>query len=252
MTVTDINTLAADMIALRERVKALSNQINEFTQQVAGTYTTKAYLETYVEHMLGELIPIHDPYTENSLIIGYTPLDIEKALKHFQNIGGTYAVYDYREILVNYDKAAHKGNINPYIAIAQMCKETDFGRSWWSQRPRRNPAGIGVTGEKSRKEQDKSSWAFDNSENIWKKGYSFPSWEISAQAHIGHLLAYAYKDAELNDDQAYLVATDPRARFIANNVRGTVKTLKDLDGKWANPGLGYGRSISVLANALRK
>jgi len=248
---TDENIQAAELIALRQQFNSLVGQLKELELTIASTYVTKAYMNTYVEHMLGELMPVHDPFTENSSIIGYVPLDIEKVLKHFQNIGGTYAVYDYREILIDYDKAARKGNINPYIAIAQMAKETDFGRSWWSQRPRRNPAGIGVTGEKSQEEKPKDLWAFDSSENVWKKGYSFPSWEISTQAHIGHLLAYAYKDAELNDDQKYLIATDPRARFIPVAIRGKVKILKDLDGLWAVPGHFYGRSIATIANALR-
>ncbi len=241
----------AELLYLREQVSSLATQLKELEAKVESTYVTKAYVQTYVEHMLGEVMPVEDKLTENTSVIGYVPLDIEKVLKRFQNIGGAYTLYDYRKILIAYDKAAEMGNINPYIAVAQMVKEADWGRSWWSQRPRRNPAGIGVTGEKSTKEQDKNSWAFDEGENIWKKGYSFPSWEVSSQAHIGHLLAYAYTNSELNDDQAYLVATDPRARFIPATTRGKVKLLKDLDGKWAVPGVGYGRSIATLANALR-
>lgn len=246
----DLNTLRADIIKLQEQNKALVAQIEDFTQQVMSTYATKAYVQTYTEQMLGDMMPIHDPLTQDSLISGYRPLDIEKVLRHFRNIGGAYNLNDYRTILMHYDNAAEKGNINPYIAVAQMVKEADWGRSWWSQRPRRNPAGIGVTGEKSTKEQDKNSWAFDSTEGIWKKGYSFPSWEVSAQAHIGHLLAYVYKQAELNDDQLYLVATDPRARFIPAATRGTVKKLKDLDNRWAVPGVNYGKSIATIANAL--
>lgn len=231
--------------------ETLQEQINTLRETLESAYVTKAYMQTYIEHILGELMPIHDPLTDSSTISGYIALDIERVLKHFQNIGGTYTLNDYRKILIAYDKAAEQGNINPYIAVAQMAKETNFARSFWSQRPRRNPAGIGVTGEKSAKEQDKNTWAFDSSENVWKKGYSFISWEVSSQAHIGHLLAYIHKDTELTEAQNYLVATDPRARFIAANTRGTVKLLKDLDGKWAVPGIGYGRSIATIANALR-
>jgi len=247
---SDENELRADLIKLQEQLKGLTAQLQEFEQTVASTYATRAYVQTYTEQMLGEIMPVQDQYTENTPLIGYIPLDVEKVLKHFRNIGGSYTQGDYRSILMSYDKAAKQGNINPYLAVAQMVKEADWGRSWWSQRPRRNPAGIGVTGEKSEKEQDKNSWA-EREDGIWLKGYSFPSWEISAQAHIGHLLAYAYKNSELTDEQAYLVAVDPRARAIAASIRGTVKLLKNLDGKWAVPGVGYGKSIATLANALR-
>jgi hypothetical protein len=242
----------AELLYLREQVATLTAQLRELEATVASTYVTKAYVQTYIDNMLGDIMPVSDPMTENTSVIGYVPLDIEKVLKRFQNIGGTYTLYDYRKILLDYDKAAEKGNINPYIAVAQMVKEADWGRSWWSQRPRRNPAGIGVTGEKSQQQQPRDTWAFDEGENIWKKGYSFPSWEVSTQAHIGHLLAYAYTDSQLNDDQKYLVATDPRAKFIPATKRGKVKLLKDLDGNWAVPGIGYGRSIATLANALKK
>ena len=81
---------------------------------------------------------------------------------------------------------------------------------------------------------------------------SFPSWEISAQAHIGHLLTYLYKQSTLTEDQVALVAIDPRSKAVSDKVRGTIKLLKDLDGKWAVPGLNYGRSIATLANALKQ
>jgi mannosyl-glycoprotein endo-beta-N-acetylglucosaminidase len=248
----DENKLRADIMTLELKLASIATHIEELSRQIASTYATKAYVQTYTEHLLGDIIPLENQYTENYSIVGYIPLDIERVLKHFQNIGGTYTLHDYRKILMDYDIAAKIGNIDPYIAVAQMAKETDFGRSFWSQRPRRNPAGIGVTGEESTKEQDKSLWAFDTTENIWKKGYSFPSWEIATQAHIGHLLAYAYKHDALTSDQIALVAVDPRAKFIPATTRGTVKKLKDLDGKWAIPGIGYGKAIATLANALKK
>jgi hypothetical protein len=159
---------------------------------------------------------------------------------------------DWRSILKSYDDVAKQADINPYILVAQMAKETDWGRSWWSQRPRRNPAGIGVTGETSKEAYDEATWAFDSNKDEWKKGYSFKSWQIAAQAHAGHMLAYLYKDNELTDAQKVLVASDPRAKFIPEKNRGSVDILNDLDGKWASPGVGYGNSIATLANALRK
>jgi len=134
-----------------------------------------------------------------------------------------------------------------------MVKETDWTRSWWSQRPRRNPAGIGVTGATSTKEPaDKNAWQLDEDKHIWKQGYAFPDWKISAKAHIGHLLTYAYIQDALTTDQLELVASDPRSKAVSSKIRGTVKKLKDLDGKWAVPGIGYGNSIATIANALKQ
>jgi hypothetical protein len=248
----DETAVITDIVYLQEQINTLTQRIEELEQSIADKYASKAYVSEYLERMVGDIITVSDKLTGASLIKGYEPLDIDRVLPKFTISRATYNTVDWRNILRAYDVAAKAANINPYILIAQMAKETDWGRSWWSQRPRRNPAGIGVTGETSKQEQDKNTWAYDNDQNIWKKGYSFVSWEIAAQAHTGHMLAYMYKDSELNSKQALLVATDPRARFIPTDKRGSVLILNDLDGKWAVPGRGYGNSIATLANALRK
>ncbi len=231
-----------------QRIALLEERITELENKAA----TRIYVQTYIEQILGDMMPIHDPFTENSPIAGYEVLQMDTLMKHFVNLGSSYTLYDYRSIITSYETTAKIGNINPYIAIAQMVKETDWCRSWWSQRPRRNPAGLGVTGEETTKEPaNKNVWSYSNDSHVWKKGYSFPSWQVSTQAHIGHLLAYMHKQDDLTEEQQYLVASDPRSAFIAPSIRGTVKLLKHLDGKWAVPGVGYGRSIATLANVLR-
>src|SRR5437868_14057963 len=102
----DENDTLRQVLALQTQLESLTAYVKELEERVSTTYTTKAYVNTYIEHMLGEIMPIHDPLTENSSIIGYEPLDIEKVLKRFQNIGGTYTLADYRTILKNYDVAA--------------------------------------------------------------------------------------------------------------------------------------------------
>jgi hypothetical protein len=245
------NTMRADIIALQEKIKALEARLAESDAENTARYATKQYVQTYIDTILDDIMPIHDPFTEHSSIAGYEPLDVARTLKHFQNIRGTYTMADYRYILIAYDDAAEKANINPYLAVAQMVKETDWCRSWWSQRPRRNPAGIGVTGETSKtKPKDTTAWQQDGS--LWRKGYAFIDWKISAQAHIGHLLTYLYTDDKLTNEQGLLVAVDPRSRFVPKEWRGTIKQLKDLDGKWAVPGIGYGKSVATIANALKQ
>jgi len=249
----DETAVVQDIVSLQEQINTLSQRIEELEQESIDKYATRAYVTEYLERMVGDLITVSDKLTGTSLIKGYVPLDVERLLPKFVLTKATYNSMDWRSILRSYDSAAREANLNPYILVAQMAKETDWGRSWWSQRPRRNPAGIGVTGETSKEEPaDESAWAKDTDNNIWKKGYSFKSWEIAVRAHVGHMLAYMYKDTELNAVQKVLVAGDPRARFIPNDKRGSVLILNDLDGKWAVPGVGYGNSIATLANALRK
>ena len=249
----DDTAMIADIISLQEQINTLTARVEELEQSIEDRYVTKAYVSEYLDRMVGDLITVSNKLSGTSLIKGYEPLDIERVLSKFTIAKATYNSADWRSILRSYDKAAKEANINPYILVAQMAKETDWGRSWWSQRPNRNPAGIGVTGETSKeKPKDESAWTFDSSSNIWKKGYSFSSWEIAVSAHVGHILAYMYKDTELNSAQKLFVASDPRARFIPTDKRGSVLILNDLDGKWSFPGIGYGNSIATLANALRK
>lgn len=249
----DETAVTADIVSLQEQINSLLQRLEDLEQETQDKYATKAYVTEYIDRLVGDLITVSDKLTGTSLIKGYVPLDIERVLPKFVLAKATYNSNDWRSILRSYDTAAKEADLNPYILVAQMAKETDWGRSWWSQRPRRNPAGIGVTGETTKeKPTDESAWAEDTDNNIWKKGYSFKSWEIAARAHIGHMLAYLYKDNELDSAQKLLVASDPRARFIPTDKRGSVLILNDLDGKWAVPGRGYGNSIATLANALRK
>jgi hypothetical protein len=68
--------------------------------------------------------------------------------------------------------------VDPLIAVAQMVHETANLSSWWSQRPRRNPAGIGVTGANDPKTGE-------------PLGVRFPGWSWAVRAHVGRLLMYA-------------------------------------------------------------
>jgi hypothetical protein len=68
--------------------------------------------------------------------------------------------------------------VDPLIAVAQLVHETANLTSWWSQRPRRNPAGIGVTGANDPKTGE-------------PLGVRFPGWSWAVRAHVGRLLMYA-------------------------------------------------------------
>ena len=144
-------------------------------------------------------------------------------------------------------------NVDFSIAIAQMIHETGNLSSWWCNRPRRNPAGIGVTGE-SRTDapppEDVNKWAWNDTNMRWQKGVLFNNWNASAIAHIGRLVAYATKPSERNEHQSKLVSQALSYRTLPIELHGSAPTLEGLNGKWAYPGTMYAQKISEIANQI--
>jgi len=141
--------------------------------------------------------------------------------------------------------------VDPAILIAQMIHETGALTSWWSQRPRRNPAGIGVTGQKRLEQPATGTWQFDDHEGLWKEGVAFPSWKDDAiPAHVGRMLAYTLQDLNATPRQRELIATALRWRPLPTKLRGVAPTLKGLEGRWAVPGHGYADKIAGIAKAI--
>src|SRR5215213_3634322 len=96
--------------------------------------------------------------------------------------------------------------MEPVMLLAQMIHETGTLSSWWSQRPRRNPAGIGVTGQKRPGKPTTGAWQFDEQAGVWKEGVAFASWkDDSTPAHVGRMLAYALRDDQANPAQMALI-----------------------------------------------
>ena len=123
--------------------------------------------------------------------------------------------------------------LDPVVAVAQMIHETGNLSSMWSQRPRRNPAGIGVTGDPG-------------------VGVSFPTWKHDAiPAHVGRLLAYALTDAQANPDQRGLIATALHWRPLDDRLRGAAAALKGLEGTWAVPGDSYAGKLAAIGQAIQ-
>jgi hypothetical protein len=129
-----------------------------------------------------------------------------------------------------------------------MCKETGYLTSWWSHPPRRNMAGIGVTGETSTNDPHSDAWAFKTEDSHWYKGYSFPDWKAAVQAHYAHMSAYCFA-SEINNashvDPRYTAAK----QFFKSKGIQPAKVLTDLNGVWAVPGTTYGQTIEQLLKA---
>lgn len=148
---------------------------------------------------------------------------------------GEYTKSDIaRTIIPTYWEVCGQAGVDPVVAVAQMIHETGNLTSAWSQRPRRNPAGIGVTNELG-------------------VGISFPSWNRDAiPAHVGRLLAYALTDPQANPTQRGLIATALHWRPLSEQMRGVAPTLKGLEGTWAVPGDGYAEKLAAIGRAIQK
>lgn len=156
-------------------------------------------------------------------------------------------------ILPAYWNLCNIGKVDFCITIAQMIHETGNLSSWWCDRPRRNPAGIGVTGE-SRTDapppEDANKWAWNSENKKWQKGVLFNHWEESAIAHVGRLIAYATKPSERTEQQKKIVAQALSYRTLPIHLHGTAPTLEGLNGKWAYPGTVYAQKIAEIANQI--
>lgn len=149
--------------------------------------------------------------------------------------------------------------IDPILAIAQMLHETGYLTSWWCERPRRNPAGIGVTGEiKANPTQPRGEWAL-HPDGLWHAGVSYRTWLLDAiPDHLGRLLGYALPAATGTPAQQQLIQRANARRPIPIRVRGSAQTIKQLGQVhnpsgwgWAKPGEQYGARIAQIADKIK-
>lgn len=218
-----------------------------------GKYDPKGVYAPDVLRFLEEVKPIPEVVTGASTLLAPARCDVGHAVRYLSRRGvhQSYSQADLGIIANHYWTIAAQVGVDPLLAVAQMVHETGGLTSWWSLRPRRNPAGIGVTGETSRaKVAPGVDWQIDLKSNLWKRGYSFKDWGVAARAHLGHILVYAVKPDQMTDNQRQVVLFDPRAGMVPVSFRGSAPRLSDLDGHWAVPGVGYGAKIASIANTI--
>ncbi len=145
---------------------------------------------------------------------------------------GEYSDDDVRWIARLYFETARSVGLDPLVLLAQMVHETAGLDSYWSQPPRRNPAGIGVTGEPG-------------------QGLSFPDWPAAVRAHAGRLLAYALPPNRESEEQRALIQEALRWRPLPDRYRGTAMTLKGLTGTWATDP-EYAHKLRRVAHAIQQ
>jgi hypothetical protein len=181
-----------------------------------------------------------------------------------------YKAEDIHTIVGHYWRYAPPAGLDPLLAIAQCIHETSeqdpaTGRwrplsSWWAQRPRRNPAGLGVTGEtKTTPPANTHGWVEDTrtQPSTWRAGLAFASWEDSSRAHMGRLLAYAIQSGQETQAQQELINYALGIRSLPANMRGSAPTLKQLGAAnnpthngWAYPGTDYGDKVARIAQEI--
>jgi hypothetical protein len=146
---------------------------------------------------------------------------------------GEYTRRDIEAFIVPaYYQVCQSVGIDPLLAIAQMCHETDNLTSWWAARPRRNPAGIGVTGAPG-------------------AGLSFPTWARHAiPAHVGRLVAYATPPDQRSAAQHALADVAMDYRPLPDSLHGSAPTLAGLTGTWATD-RQYAEKVAAWAEKLR-
>ncbi|HBY45322.1 MAG TPA: hypothetical protein DEU95_06370 [Chloroflexi bacterium] len=120
----------------------------------------------------------------------------------------------YTGMMVNWDMVA-----------GQICHETAGWESVYA-RERNNPGGIGAI----------------NSDP--DQAIRFPTVAAGVRAHVAHLLVYAVGEGPWRTD-------DPRYDAVRKaGWVGIAKRWRDLNGRWAFPGLTYSDMIASLANRL--
>jgi N-acetyl-anhydromuramyl-L-alanine amidase AmpD len=169
--------------------------------------------------------------TLDSTLLAAPRIDVDRAYGFIvAKPNGEYTDQDVRTILDLYWDTCGKVGLDPLLVVTQMAHETGFLSSHWAARPRRNPAGIGVTGAPG-------------------AGISFPSWSKAVPAHAGRLLAYAIDKGKENDAQRELIAEALSWRSLPDSYRGAGRTLGGLTKRWATDP-NYGTALAALANQM--
>ena len=187
------------------------------------------------------------PYTPDSPILGLAPVTAD-VVAHRWPQRPSRLFRDVPPLLAAYWERCGALGIDAALASAQLAHETDFLGSWWSLDPRRNPAGLGVTGAQSLIPRGRD-WVWNPSIRRFVQGLSFATWDAAIAAHLGRLLAYALPVGAGTTDQQAAIATALALRPLPATYRGAAPTLRGLNTRWAT-GSTYADGIVRRVNQL--
>lgn len=175
-----------------------------------------------------------------------------------------YTATDIEIIVGAYVEACATMHLDVVLALAQMLHESGLLSSWWCARPRRNPAGIGVTGATRAltDPRDSAAWAYNPQTGRFHRGYSYDRWAPDAvEAHVARLMWYAHPEPFSAAQQA-LYDRATAGRGMPKAARGSALTPRELGWAhnrarlqgmgWAYPGWTYGDRLAEHANALMR
>jgi hypothetical protein len=193
--------------------------------------------------------------TDDAPILGPASGTVAQALAWFApRANEDYTDFDLQVIIEGYRDIGESVGMDWFLALAQNAHETGSLTSFWSQRPQRNPAGLGVTGsgcDPNNPPAAPNVCAYNYQRARWEIGIAFPGWVSDAiPAHLGRLLAYALTDAQANPAQLALIQQALSYRGLPAWLRGTAPTIIGLNGRWAVPGATYGQSIISLRDRM--
>lgn len=189
-------------------------------------------------------------YSVQSPLLGAPLGTTEQARRWFATRSTQYDAPAIATIVNAYEREGQAVGVDWFLALAQCAHETGSLSSWWCARPRRNPAGIAVTGDARMGPRPGPNWVLDTDEDVWLEGASFARWDADAvRAHLGRLLAYALPAGAGTPAQQAMIADALAVRPLPPNLRGAALTLQGLDERWA-VGRGYSLGIVRRANAM--
>lgn len=172
----------------------------------------------------------------------YVEPDLERILPLFAQ-HSTLPYRDLEEIVYLYLYYTKKANLNVYVVLAQAIHETGWFTSWWSHPPRRNLAGLGVSGEVRCTPPTQQGYVAvkRNGKTCWLRGYTYATWDDAVRSHVAWVLYYTVGH-DVTEDQFALLQTIGKTEGVAR-----VTQITDFNGLWAVPGTRYGQRISRIA-----
>jgi hypothetical protein len=248
-----LDTLAWLCVLLMQRYPAITLDRIVSHRSVALPRGRKSDPSDWSEEAFRAWVRALPVYSPASPILAPAGASLPTVILRFATPAVGYTRSDVRTILSAYWRTCLPVGVDPVVAVAQMAHETGSLSSWWAQRPRRNPAGIGVTGEirpgTDPQPQPEEVWHRDAA--VWRRGNVFRSWEgYAIPAHVGRLLAYALPVGAETPEQQALIETALQVRPLPVAYRGSAPTLHGLEGKWAVPGHNYAEAIAARCNKL--
>jgi hypothetical protein len=238
---------------MRTRRQLLRLSLATWLASLVGAALARAQMQASYQVWLPS---VQSPPPEDMPILGPASGSAQQAIAWLAPRTTQYTPYDVETIVNAYAQLGASVEMDWFLALAQLAHETGSLTSWWSQRPRRNPAGIGVTGRTQPGTPDTpppGSWQWDDAAGVWREGLAFPTWvDHAIPAHLGRLLAYALRDDQANAAQRALIAEALAYRPLPASYRGSAPTIVGLNGRWAVPGTDYGQQIIALLLRMRQ